>query len=83
MTLEEFKLHVKEHYGSVNRYCEEKEDALKKAGISRATFYSIFRQDNPNPTAKNLIAFAEVSGVPLEEVTNVFIFRHRDQRSGN
>lgn len=78
MTFEQFKEEVMQTYGSVNKYCIEKETELNEAGISRATFYGMFNGRIKNPTKDNLIAFAKVSTVSLEEVINVFIIGHRD-----
>lgn len=83
MTFEQFKTEVKEKYGSINKYCIENEALLNEAGISRATFYGMFNGRIKNPTKDNLIAFAQISTIPLEEVINVFIIGHRDSGSGN
>jgi hypothetical protein len=83
MTFEQFKNEVKEKYGSINKYCIENETLLNEAGISRATFYGMFNGRIKNPTKDNLIAFAQISTIPLEEVINVFIIGHRDSGSGD
>lgn len=83
MTFNDFMQHIKEDFGSINKYCEAKKDILDACGISRATFYHICDNSIKNPTRENLIAFSRVSGVSLEEVTDVLIIRHRNTRDGD
>lgn len=83
MTFTEFTNRVLEEYGSINKYCDDNKTLLSDAGISRATFYHMFNRTIKNPTRENLIAFANVSGIQLEEVLNVFIVKHNNPESTN